>query len=588
MSPTPATEFDAAADPIRGAWRDSFPGLAAIGVFSMFINVLRLATPLYVLQILDRVVASRSLETLFMLTAITLAAIVAGVSLEVVRRRMFLHWGNWIERIFGPGLFAAGLRSTTSSSSATSSALRDIRTLRSFVSGTGLISWLDVCWAPLFLSIVFLISPTLGAIALLVCVIALVLGAANELAARDAREATHEARKDDREWIASAERNRESLGSANMATNFAGIWARSAFARLDEGMRTQSVNVYFSSAMRLAGRFLRIGMMGVGIWLVIDDVLTLGAVVAASVLGRTAYRLVRNAMQKWRDMVTAKRAYRRIKTSLNNDSTPAVSLPGTATPAPLVLDRVGYRYPGQANSVFRHIDLTLNPGEVLCVVGPSATGKTTFARLVAGLIAPRSGKILLDDVDVSRLQQADTQREIGFLPQDFTLFQGSVRENIARMSEGDIDEVVRAAKLAGIHETILQLPAGYDTEISESEPLLSSGQRKSVALARALYGSPPLIVLDEPTPHLDRRTRSALLKGIQQLQARGTMIIVTMQSKSLTRIADKIVLLTGGKHKVLQTIEDIDAVQSRHRTKRRSSRHVRLVPGRNEERHESD
>lgn len=563
-------------DPLRSAWRKSYAGLAAISVFSVFINIFKLATPLYVLQILDRVIASRSLETLFMLTAITLLAIVCGIILEVIRRRMFIHWGNWIEHSFGPTLFTAGLKRDISQSPASARMLRDVGTIRSFISGTGLIAWLDIIWAPIFIGCVFLISPPLAYILLIGCLIALVLGSLNELFTRDSRDATYKARKHDREWVALAERSRETIGSLNMMTNFAHRWSHSAFARLAEGMRTQILNVYFISALRLVGRFLRIGILAVGIWLVIDQVHALGAVIAAAILARTAYSLVQNAMLKWREMVTAKKAYGQFKASLLKDHTPQVSVPKTITPLPLFIENVNYRYPHQASSVFRGMDLTVNPGEVLFVIGASASGKTTLCKLASGLLAPRSGNIRLGDVDIFRLQRNSMRQDIGHLPQIVTLFPGTVRENIASMAKGDIDQVVRAAKLAGIHQTILNLPEGYDTQITDNEPLLSSGQRKLIAMARAFYNLPSLIILDEPISHLDFSARSALKNAIKQLKSEGTIVIVTAQSLSRSKLADKVILLKGKKHEVLPTPEKIAArLRQRSHTRRKKSSRTR-------------
>lgn len=548
-------------DVLRSAWRKSYPGLVAVGIFSVFINILKLATPLYVLQLLDRLVASRSHETLVMLTIITLVAIISGILFEVIRRRMFLHWGNWIERSFGQHLFTAGLQKDFSQAPSSSSLLRDIATVRSFVSGTGLLAWLDIVWAPLFIACVFLVSPPLAYIVMVAIVITLVLGTLNELMTRESRDVTYRAKKDDREWISSAERHRETVGSLNMAANIAERWSRSAFARLDEGMRTQTLNLYFAAAMRFVQRCLRIFIFAVGLWLVIEQQLTLGAVIAASVLGRMAYSLVESAMLKWREMMTARRAYGRIKAFLTNDTPRQVSIANTDAPVPLVIDQVSYRYPNQAFSVFRNIDLIVEPGEVLCVIGHSAMGKTTFSRLVSGLISPRSGKIRLGDMDVTRLRQHSTRRYIGYLPQDVTLFQGTVRQNIARMAEGNIRQVVRAAKRAGIHETILNLPDGYDTEIAEDEPLLSAGQRKGIAIARAYYGSPDLIVMDEPTPHLDESACAALFAALSRWKKKGNIVIVTTQSNALSSIADKVILLKGGRVDVLRTPEEVAALR---------------------------
>ena len=552
----PATETN----PIRLAWRKSYPGLAAIGVFSIFINLLKLAAPLYILQILDRVISSRSLETLFMLTLITLVAIATGVTLEAIRRRLFMHWGNWIEHSFGPALFAGGLQKAHLKEGNSSKVLRDMGKVRSFVAGQGLVAWLDVIWAPLFIAIIFLISPLLGSIVLIGGLVALTLGTTNELITRDSRNATFKAGKNDRDLVASAEHNHENIGSLNTVRNLAQRWSHSAFVRLDEGMRARAINVYFAAGIRFVGRLVRIGVLGAGITLVIsDETFTLGSVIAANVLGRTAYSLIQSAMLRWREMIVARRAYQNVKTSLRNLDTPRVSRPSPTTPVSLSFEDVGYRYPHQASSVLRGIDVRIAPGELLCVIGPSASGKSTFCRLAAGLIAPRSGKVSLGEVSVYRLQQNSSRREIGYLPQDITLFPGSVRHNIASMAEGDMDLVIEAAGLAGIHNAILNLPDGYDTEITDKEPLLSTGQRKALAVARAFYGAPPLIVLDEPFPHLDALSRSTIMSSIMQLKSRGSVIVFSTQTLEMAKVADKAItiLFRNKRHMTLESPEKI-------------------------------
>jgi PrtD family type I secretion system ABC transporter len=544
----------------------------SVALFSVFINLLRLAVPLYILQILDRVIGSRSMETLLMLAIITAAAVMFGTVMEMVRRHMLMAWGNWIERIFGPILFATGMKKGGNMGTALSSLLRDVRTLRFFVSGDGLVAWIDVIWAPLFIFLVFLIYPLLGYILLAGCLLALMLGLINQRLTRDSRELSYMAVKDDQDWIAAAERHHETVSSLDAVRNFARRWCNSALVRLDEGMRAQLINMYFATIIRMVGRFLRIAILGVGVWLVVEQELTIGALIAASVLARTAYSLIQHAVVRWRELMVAGRAYGRIRESLKKDNVSFVSIPKTSQPVPLVLENVSYRYPSQANSVFRNVSLTVNPGEALFVIGPSASGKTTLSRLISGLFSPRSGNVRLGDVHVFQLQQNSMSRGIGTLPQDTTLFRGTVRENIASMSLGDIDEVIRSAKMAGIHDTILALPAGYDTVVVEYEPLLSSGQRKAIALARAFYGHPALVVLDEPIPHLDKSGRSALFKAMDQLKEEKVIVVITTQAKVPSKYADKVVLLDDQRSEVFQNEEEITTLRSNSRSGRKRNK----------------
>lgn len=542
---------------LSSAWRRSLPGLFSIAFFSIFINLLKLATPIYVLQLLDRVIASRSLETLLMLSIIILVAIISGALLEATRRKLFTHWGNWIERYFGPALFTSGMQKDGRGSGDSSSRLRDVGILRSFVSSRGLIAWLDLPWSLLFMGCVFLISTDLGYIVLVGSLLALIMGALNEYLTRDSRNATRQAGDDAREWVSSAERERETVGSLKTVNSFAKRWFEGAITRQDENIHSRTMHINFSVGMRMVGQFVRIGMLGVGIWLVINEVLSLGAVIAANILGRTAYSLVQNAMVRWNDAIKAKGAYKRIKRSLKDDKTLGLSRESSTIPLPLSIQKLTYRYPGQPRSLLQKIDLTVKPGELLSVIGVSAAGKSTFCRLASGVLVPGSGHVHLGDVDVYRLQGNSQSRDIGYLPQDITLFQGTVRENIASMEQGDIDLVIRAAKLAGIHDVIVNLPQGYDTEIADREPLLSAGQRKCVAVARAFYGNPSLVILDEPFPHLDYRTKRRLVKGIKALKTEGVIVILTAQRLSSSLMADKAILLSDRKYTLLASREGI-------------------------------
>ncbi|MGI9433873.1 MAG: type I secretion system permease/ATPase [Geminicoccaceae bacterium] len=562
----------AAPNAMKLAWRQSRGGLVIIGIFSIFTNLLRLVTPIYVLQILDRIPASRSVETLVMLTVITVCAIFTGFLLEIMRRRMLLHWGSWIERQFGPKLVHAGLSTEAQERDLTpSKTLRDLATVRSFVSGQALPAWLDVVWAPVFIIVAYLINPLLAAIAFggLLCV--LILGILQEVLTRSSRQVTRQALLDSKEWVATAERNSETVGPLRMAGNVTKRWSEAAFERQDEGLRSKKIMISMNAAIRLMGRLLRISILAVGLWLVIGDVLTLGGVIAAGFLGRMAFQAVQRAMLKWREWRLAHAAYIRLRTALSLVGTSEVSMLDHSMPAPLLIEDLGYRYPNQAASVLKRIGVIMEPGKVLCVIGPSASGKTTFSRLAIGMLRPRYGSIRLGQLDVWRLSQEGQGAYAGYLPQDIRLFRGTVRENIAHMATGDFSQVVEAAKLAGAHDIILKLPLGYDTEISEDEPLLSAGQRKAVALARTFYGWPQLIVMDEPEPHLDRSARRVLTRALKTCASQGSIVIVTSQSRSLTKVADKVILLGGDKIEIIESRDEIDALRSTQRRTRRSA-----------------
>lgn len=543
---------------LRAAWRRSTPGLVSIGVFSVFINLSKLAVPLFVMQVLDRVISSRSIPTLIMLTSITLIAVTAGVLLEVVRRRMFLNWGGWVERHFGAAFFRAGAAGDESGRLGyPSKPLKDLATLRTFLGSSAPAAWLDVVWIPVFVALVALIHPALGAIAAAAIIVMLAIGVFNERSVSPLREEALKARSEDREWSAVAERDGETIGALSLTDNLAERWRRNAESRHRDGGRAQAQSISAIATMRWIGRILRVGGMAVGVWLMVQGVISFGMAIAAGVLSRLAYSAGQRAMRNWRRLADAREAYGRLETALSRLSVRRVSILANDLPLSITLENVGHRYPHAPKSVFRGVNLTLEPGEVIAVYGPSAEGKTTFARLMTGALAPRSGSIRLGDVDLSRLPPDELARVVGYLPQDAMLFRGTVRENIARMNAGDFSEVVQAARLAGVHDRLIALPQGYDTEIHDKTPLLSGGERKAVALARAFYGWPALIVLDEPEANFDKANRRALTAALKTLKAQGAIVIVTSQSIAISRGVDKVLQLKGGKVAIIDGAAEV-------------------------------
>ena len=551
---------------IRATWSESWSGLVSIFIFSVFINLAKLATPLFVLQLLDRVVSSRSLVTLVMLASITLCAVAAGLLLDAIRQRMFVRWGAWIERRLGPPLFHVGMLGESRGRAATpSKSLRDLATIREFVQSPAITAWLDVIWAPAFILVVALIHPYLAVVLGLAIVCLLVLWVVHERTTREPRAAVSQAKADESEWIAAAERNAETVGSLSMANNLLARWQRDADVRHDEAYVSRANNISTRSAVAFCRRGLRIIGLSVGVWLLIVDDLTVGAIIAASILSRSGFSCVERAMLRWRSLVNARVAYWRIREALNQVSVRRLSRRATDKPSALQFDDVGHRYPNQRTSVFGRINLTLMPGDVLAVIGPSASGKTTLARIVTGVQRPRFGAVRLDEVDIARLQSNELAHSVGYLSQEVVLFRGSVRENIARMGDGDFEDVVDAARLANIHERILRLPDGYDTEIDNDAQGLSGSERKAIAMARAFYGSPKLIMLDEPEANLDRKARSALNRAIATLSERGSIVVFSALSKASGRMASKVLLLGDTRVKL---VEDQDEIGELGRAKR--------------------
>jgi PrtD family type I secretion system ABC transporter len=521
----------------------------AIVIFSAFINVLKLSIPLYMLQVFDRVIASRSIETLVVLTVIVVIAVFAGLALEVVRRRMFSRWGIWIEQQFGVRLLHLSLANRSiNDTPAAQEALGELSTLRSFVTRSAAL-WLDVMWAPLFFLGIFLIHPLLGWIAVGAVCILVLLGLFQNFLTRETRRASWRAGNAADQIVLGAERNIETVSALTMSASLTERWRRSASAQLEERERSEARAALCRTMMRGLGQCFKILMICVGIWLFLQNALTLGGVFAARILAGFGYGLMERAVRNWRGLKEARGAYQQVKLLLSEEGRTDASVADTTREAALAIESVSFRYSGRRDYIVKRLSIDVAPGELLLIVGDAATGKTTLSRLLVGILQPQHGQIRLGDVEIGRLPPALRTQLIGYLPQHTELFLGTVRENIARMREGMFSDVVAAAKLANIHNVIVRLPQGYDTEISEDATGLSGSERKRIALARAIYGTPRILVLDEPAANLDRPSRRAMEAAIRELKKAGSTIIMTQTAQSVrtNKMADKFLTL-GGKN----------------------------------------
>ena len=551
---------------LTNAWKASRPGLACVVIFTVVFNLLKFASPLYLLQVLDRVPASRSIETLVMLTVAVVVAIACGLALDVVRRRMMVRWGIWIERQFGPRMVHRGLADGRAAEQATqiSRALGDVSKLRHFVTGQ-MLSWLDVWFAPLFFAGVFLVHPLLGVIGLVSVALLLVLAVINDMLTREPRRASSDAYKEANAMVLAAEQNRESVGAFSMAPTLTERWERTSTSRLEEHERIAGRQVLLTTMMQGVGRFLRIAMIAVGVWLVVTGALTLGGIFAARIMSGFGFSLTERAVRRYRNLRETMTAYNGLKQRLTDEDIVRTSLlPGTLD-APLVLNEVNFRHPGQRTDLYRRLSLSLEPGKMLVINGTAGVGKSTLSRLLVGLLQPRHGQIRLGDVTISRLPDAVRAELIGYMPQHTELFSGTVRENIARMGEGNMEDVVAAAKLVGIHEMIVQLPDGYDTQITGDTTGMSGSERKRISLARTFYGRPRLIVLDEPSANLDASARRVMEDALKSLKASGSSIVITLSihSAQITRLADCFLILDGKSHEVAPNLDKRAARKAR-------------------------
>lgn len=547
----------AAESPLTRALHACRAQLWLVGAFSGVVNLLQLTVSLYMMQVFDRVLTARSTDTLVYLTLVALFALIVLALLEACRSVIMQRLAAWVEHRVAPDGFIRAVEGHLRGLPYRMEALRDLAVCRSHLGSPSMLALFDLPWVPLYLALIFMLHPMLGWIALGGAVVIFALTLLNEaLTARAVREAGVAAMQGQRRAEAVA-RNAEVIDSMGMMPNLVARW-REAFLR---GRNPQQTAADRSAVILALVRFCRLAVqlavMGMGAWLVLQQHMTAGASIAASIVMGRALAPVEQVMGGWKQLVQARQAYARLQAFL---ALPRLRPPGLPLPAPdgkLEVDRISYAFPGESNALIKGVNLTLNPGESLAIIGPSAAGKTTLLRLMIGTLAPSVGQVRLDAADVFLWPREDFGRHVGYLPQDVELFEGTVFENIARMGEAAPDAVYDAARLAGCHEMILRLSLGYETEIGEAGMHLSGGQRQLIGLARALFGMPRLVILDEPNSNLDGDSEAALAACLATLRAHRVTVVLVSHRPALVEAVDKVLLLREGAVEMLGPRADV-------------------------------
>lgn len=532
--------------PLSAAMRACRPYLVSVGLFSGVVNLLQLTVSVYMMQVFDRVLATRNLDTLLYLTVLAMAALAVLAVMDFSRGVVMQRVGVWIEGRVAPEGFARAIEAHLRGLPYRMEALRDLAICRGYLGSPGVLSLFDVPWVPIYLAVIFLLHPVLGWIATGGAVLLFVLALANEAVTSTAMKQAGLAAMQGQRRTEAVARNAEVIDSMGMMPALTLRW-RQAFAEGRDPQDCASARAaLFVAATKFLRLVLQLAVLGVGAWLALRQELTSGASIAGSIIMGRALAPVEQVVSGWKQLIQARQAWARLQGFLR---LPRLRPDGIALPAPegaLQLDRVTYALPGQSTPLIKGVALELAPGDSLAIIGPSGAGKTTLLRLITGTLDPSSGKVRLDGADVFLWQREDFGRHLGYLPQDVELFEGTVLENIARMAEPVPEKVFAAARLAGCHEMILRLPQGYETPIGEGGAHLSGGQRQMVGLARALYGEPRLVVLDEPNSNLDGDGEAALARGLAQLKERGATVVVVSHRPALVHQVDKVLLLRDG------------------------------------------
>lgn len=519
----------------------------ALALFSGVINLLVLVPSLYMMQVYDRVLTSRNETTLLMLTLIALGLFLFSGLIEWVRGQVMIRMSAGLDDALGERIFdAAFARSLREHNANPAQVLSDLASLRQLITGQGLIALLDAPWLPIFLLVAFIFHPWFGVLTLVLALVLIGLALWGELATRTRLEEANRLGVQSAGYVNSTLQNAEVIQALGMLGPLRDRWSLMQQRIIAAQAHASDRSARITSAtrfVRISGQSLSLGL---GALLVLEGQLSAGMMIAMSLLLGRALAPVEVAIGSWKQFTAGRESYRRLDQLLHRHPREPLRMPLPPPSGVLRLEQLYAGPPGAAQPSLRGINLALNKGEVLAVIGASASGKSTLARAMVGVWPPMGGSVRLDNAEISQWSHDALGPHLGYLPQDIELFDGSVADNIARFGEQNAEKIIAASRHAGIHEMILRFPKGYDTPLGPGGLGLSGGQKQRLGLARALYGDPALIVLDEPNSNLDEAGELALIQAIATLKAAGSTVVLITHRPSVLAVADHILLLKDG------------------------------------------
>lgn len=521
---------------------------AMVGLFSLLTNLLLLVPTIYMLQIFDRVMVSRNQLTLLFMSLITLFLFLVLAFSEWSRSKVLVRTGVQIDKRLSSRVFQASFAARLGQrGESVTQAFGDLLQLRQFLTGNGIFAIFDAPWTPIYLAVLFLLHPWLGAIAVCFALAQAALVLFGHRRAIAPTEASNQANAAARSYLQDKLRNVEVLEPMGMLQHLRPRWWRRHRAALARQGRAQAL----THRITAWSKFLRYSQQSLGLaagaLLVINGQLSSGEMIAANVLMTRTLTPIDQLVGTWRDFISTRAAFARLEALLRAHPLRNQRPSDIAPTGALVLREVRAHAPERDSEILRGITLALQPGTVSVILGPSGAGKSTLARCLVGVWPGRSGAVLLDGRPLEDWNRAELGPRLGYLPQDIELFEGSIAENIARFGSVDSAQVIAATRSADLHDMILRLPNGYDTPVGEAGGLLSGGQRQRIALARAIYGRPVLVVLDEPNAHLDDAGEAALVRVVGELRAQRSTVVLVTHRPGILALADRVIVLRAGR-----------------------------------------
>ena len=528
-----------------------------VAVFSLFINLLMLTAPVYMLQVYNRVLTSGSHETLLFLTIMAGVAVFVMCVLDTLRTSVTVRIGCWLNERLSPVFMAAGVRAQLKGDPNGIQSFHDINQIQGFVANQGLVAFFDAPWVPIFIVVVWILHPWLGAIALVSAILLLILSILNDQATRKQTSIASQKQIDANRIADTTIRNADVVRAMGFLPALISRWQNTNSVSVEAVRSAGEAGGIVMALTKFVRFFVQIAILGMGAWLVLKNELTPGGMIAASIMLGRALAPVEMAIGAWKNFVASRIAYQRLRSQLETHPPEPERIWLPEPQGRLDVENMSYIVPGTSHLLLSQIAFSLPPGEVAAVVGPSGVGKSTLCRVLTGLAAPSTGSVRLDGADIRNWNPDQLGQYVGYLPQVVELFDGTVRENIARMRKADDGDVVDAAIAANAHDVIQQLPEGYDTRLGLNGVQLSGGQRQRVGLARAMFGNPKIVILDEPNANLDQAGEAALGQAIENMKARGCAVIIVGHRPSTLAHADSLLVIQSSSSSIFGARDDV-------------------------------
>lgn len=538
---------DRASD-VPAALRACWHHFSAAFAFSLVINLLYLAPTIYMMQVSDRVLTSGSRETLAMLTLIMVLSLLTMAALDAVRARILIRSGLRFDALLSGRVVAATIdHALRQRGISQGEGVQTLDNFRQFITGPGIHAMFDLPWVPIYLAVLFIIHPGLGLTTTVFMALLIILAILTEIATAKPLKQANQAGTRSYTMAQATHQNAEVVQAMGMLEGLLKRWGRDRARMLIQQAIASDRMATLSSFSKFLRLLVQSLLLGLGALLTLDGSITSGGMFASMLLVGRATQPIDQVVGSWRSIVVARNAYAALRALLGGKGLERSEVTLPRPKAVLTVDRLSFMPPGLPKPVLFNLSFQVDPGTVLAVIGPSAAGKSTLARLLVGVIHPTAGEVRLDGANVSTWDKSDIGQYIGYLPQDVELFEGTVAENISRFTTGPSENIVRAAMAAGAHDMILRLPAGYDTPIGEGGALLSGGQRQRLGLARAVYGDPVLVVLDEPNSNMDTEGELAMAQCITHLKAANKAVILVTHRPANLSLVENVLYLNDGR-----------------------------------------